>query len=280
MSIPPCPRCNSAMKLRNGKRGEFYGCSKFPKCNGTRDKVAYPTEIKLVPGSPEQEKIWDWLQNGTESGLIEARAGTGKTFTIVNAVQRLRGKRVAVFSFNNHIIKEMNEKLQKEGIFWARGFTFNAFGFKTVKQHPQLKDAELFDDKLPTLVQELVQEDTNAGNIIRNASVKLARLCKCYLEDGKDAEVLNELVERFNVDLNGDDCDDEQMESRVERIYKVVPKVLERCLSRRATMDFDDQVWWTVKMQLPVEQFDIVFVDEAQDTNKMQQELVRMCCPE
>lgn len=31
-----CPRCRSRMVLRNGRRGRFYGCSKFPYCKGTR----------------------------------------------------------------------------------------------------------------------------------------------------------------------------------------------------------------------------------------------------
>lgn len=30
-----CPTCGSGMKLRSGKYGEFYGCSKFPYCRGT-----------------------------------------------------------------------------------------------------------------------------------------------------------------------------------------------------------------------------------------------------
>ncbi|MFA6944286.1 MAG: AAA domain-containing protein [Pedobacter sp.] len=32
-----CPRCSSPMVLRNGRRGKFYGCSKFPYCKGTRN---------------------------------------------------------------------------------------------------------------------------------------------------------------------------------------------------------------------------------------------------
>lgn len=32
-----CPICNSVMILRNGRRGQFYGCSRFPRCKGTRD---------------------------------------------------------------------------------------------------------------------------------------------------------------------------------------------------------------------------------------------------
>jgi ssDNA-binding Zn-finger/Zn-ribbon topoisomerase 1 len=31
-----CPRCNARMVLRNGRRGKFYGCSRFPYCKGTR----------------------------------------------------------------------------------------------------------------------------------------------------------------------------------------------------------------------------------------------------
>ncbi len=32
-----CPRCNARMILRNGRRGKFYGCSRFPYCRGTRE---------------------------------------------------------------------------------------------------------------------------------------------------------------------------------------------------------------------------------------------------
>ena len=31
-----CPRCRSPMVLRSGRYGKFYGCSRFPRCKGTR----------------------------------------------------------------------------------------------------------------------------------------------------------------------------------------------------------------------------------------------------
>jgi transposase-like protein len=31
-----CPICGSNMVLRSGKYGKFYGCSKYPRCTGTR----------------------------------------------------------------------------------------------------------------------------------------------------------------------------------------------------------------------------------------------------
>ena len=32
-----CPECGVPMKLRPGRRGFFLGCSKYPKCKGTRE---------------------------------------------------------------------------------------------------------------------------------------------------------------------------------------------------------------------------------------------------
>ncbi|OGG40578.1 hypothetical protein A2118_00885 [Candidatus Kaiserbacteria bacterium GWA2_50_9] len=32
-----CPRCSAKMILRNGRRGKFYGCSRFPYCRGTKN---------------------------------------------------------------------------------------------------------------------------------------------------------------------------------------------------------------------------------------------------
>lgn len=39
---PPCPKCGNEMALRTAKQGpfagtQFYGCTKFPQCNGIRN---------------------------------------------------------------------------------------------------------------------------------------------------------------------------------------------------------------------------------------------------
>ena len=36
--IPLCGQCGKKMKLRNGKYGEFWGCSGYPECSFTMDK--------------------------------------------------------------------------------------------------------------------------------------------------------------------------------------------------------------------------------------------------
>lgn len=34
--VPQCPVCGENMVYRKGPYGEFWGCSKYPKCKGTR----------------------------------------------------------------------------------------------------------------------------------------------------------------------------------------------------------------------------------------------------
>ena len=34
---PPCPKCGGVMRLRHGKTGDFWGCTNYPACRGTRE---------------------------------------------------------------------------------------------------------------------------------------------------------------------------------------------------------------------------------------------------
>jgi DNA topoisomerase-1 len=45
-----CPQCGSPMKLRPSRRGYFLGCTKYPKCRGTRE--ASPELLEQVQANP------------------------------------------------------------------------------------------------------------------------------------------------------------------------------------------------------------------------------------
>lgn len=36
-TVPECPICGAKMKLKTGKFGKFWGCSRYPNCSGTLD---------------------------------------------------------------------------------------------------------------------------------------------------------------------------------------------------------------------------------------------------
>lgn len=37
---PPCPICGGVMRVRHGKTGDFWGCTNYPACKGTRNMGA------------------------------------------------------------------------------------------------------------------------------------------------------------------------------------------------------------------------------------------------
>lgn len=42
-----CQNCGSPMAIRNGPRGEFYGCTSYPKCRGIKNLVEVPAPADL-----------------------------------------------------------------------------------------------------------------------------------------------------------------------------------------------------------------------------------------
>jgi hypothetical protein len=99
------------------------------------------------------------------------------------------------------------------------------------------------------------------------------------LDDGTKEETLLALIARYGIEFGGMDLADWEAEDRIERTLALVPLVLRDCIQDKATFDHDDEVWWTVKLGLPVRTFDVLLIDEAQDTNIMQQRLAEMACP-
>ncbi len=91
-ATPTCPACKGPMVLRTAGRGQFFGCKSFPRCRGTRptlfnqgvgtksEKVYEP--ITILPGSDEQEAIWDYLLNGDGHAVMDCGPGclVGDTF--------------------------------------------------------------------------------------------------------------------------------------------------------------------------------------------------------
>ncbi len=43
-AVPECPECGKPMRKRQSRKGEFWGCSGYPDCRGSRDIGKAPTE--------------------------------------------------------------------------------------------------------------------------------------------------------------------------------------------------------------------------------------------
>jgi hypothetical protein len=89
-ALPTCPICTSPMAKRNSSRGEFFGCTNYPNCRGTRpinaDRSTWNTvkfePIVMMPGSDEQEAVFASMKDDDTHIVINAGPGclVGSTF--------------------------------------------------------------------------------------------------------------------------------------------------------------------------------------------------------
>jgi superfamily I DNA/RNA helicase len=277
-TIPSCPKCSKAMKLRTSARGSFWGCTGWrkygPSCNGSRPyrdpKLAAATEKWAADfnATPEQSNIFHYILNGTGHLVIKALAGTGKSTTCRVSMYKLpRHLKVIYLCFGKDNVREFNEKPLPEN---CEVMTINSLGNQIIhKAFPQLSD-KAFEDKVASIIDELYHtahpdaKETDRG--LLNAVEKMVGLCQGCLIDGTDAAVLLELATKHDVELDAEFADE---------AMAMVPQVLAIDAERTSTFSFNDQIWWPIKLGLTVPKYDLVYVDEAQDLNACQHELAK-----
>lgn len=223
--------------------------------------------------------------------VITARAGTGKTTTLVEGLKILRGEptrftpspqqqaiwdaikqtpktATACFvAFNKSIAEELQRRVP-EGV---DAMTMHSLGYKAVKaafgSGLKVSDYRVMDiiaDILHVDIRELRRQPSKMAMI--NAVKELVGLCKNNLLSGEPDD-LSKLVSHYGIEM---DCDPRS-------VFDLCPQVLERCkeVDRDRTLDFDDMVWLPAALDLTVPKYDLLIVDEAQDLNRCQQSLAK-----
>jgi len=231
--------------------------------------------------------------------VVIARAGTGKTTTLVEGLKLVQGgtspltpspqqaavwdamqlsagkvRTICFVAFNKSIATELQQRVPAG----CEAMTMHSMGFKAVgKACGRVKVNQY---RVQDIVAELLGQDSRAlrrdekkRSMVR-ATAKLVSLCKMNLV-GLGAtqtnllttmqDELQQLAAHYDVELNGSEAE----------VFDLVPRVLDRCkdVTRDGCIDFDDMIWLPVALDLPVTQYDLLLVDEAQDLNRCQQQL-------
>jgi hypothetical protein len=163
--------------------------------------------------------------------------------------------------------------------------TMNGLGFGAINQSFRLRggDNSVNEWRVRDIISEILGVDTRdlmrSKPTVVQATHKLVDLCKANLvgfepnaapseQVGVSNDDLARIARFYEIDLN---------HSRDE-IFALVPQVLQRCMDveRDGYIDFVDQLWLPVVLNLPVFKYDVLLVDEAQDLNRCQHALAKM----
>jgi hypothetical protein len=163
-----------------------------PQTKAAAEKLSQGPEVKAKPkrgkglpdlndgieGSDQQERIWLELLDSDCHVMVNAYAGTGKTFTMIRglnlmAAEGVLPKYVNVAAFNRAVGKELQDKVP-QGV---RAGTLHAYGFSACKYIN--REVQVEEDKMDMLLTEIMGEQMNKEQReIYYLVLKLATLCK------------------------------------------------------------------------------------------------------
>ncbi len=225
--------------------------------------------------SAQQQAIFSWFATGTGNLVVRARAGTGKTTTLIEAIGHAPERSILLAAFNKRIAEELQKKLAKPG---AEAKTLHSLGFKFVLR--QWKGARVDDQRGFDLAK------TALAAVNRGFSTdKVARLVARLAAKGKncapfgDVQDLRRLAITF--DLTPDDDQEEQgftLHAVVAAAVRAMDAAAEPNVGKPASVDFDDMVFVPVRNHWVRGTYDLVCIDEAQDMNAAQLQLAMEAC--
>lgn len=230
--------------------------------------------------SKYQAAIHEWARTGGGNAVVEAVAGSGKTTTILDTLALTTGK-VLFTAFNQSIAAELQKRAPKH----VRVSTLHSLGLKAIRRANPFFDVDSSGEKMNSIVQAAFPDEHSSDEMkkvyeIRSLAKKTVSLVKATLTDAADVVAVQKMMEQYGIE--SDDLDEDD----VFRIVSQVPLMIEACKKDQDRVDFDDMIWFPVVLDLRVEKFDWVFVDECQDMNRCQLELIlragkpstRFCC--
>jgi superfamily I DNA/RNA helicase len=207
-----------------------------------------------------QNAFFNFVTNGKGNGILEAVAGSGKTTTIIEAMKRAKTNSSIFLAFN----KSIQMELSKRGV---NARTFHSLCFFPVKNTFH-SESDL--DKLPKLCKE-----TFIGfdfEMYGGFAMKLVSLAK---QHGIGAGLMEDtytnwdtLIDHYGLTLNSE-------QAKMSDAVPLARELFHESISRTRTYDFDDMLYLAVKHGISLPKFDLVFVDEAQDTNAIQRAIIK-----
>lgn len=294
---PTCPKCNAPMVQRTNRQNnsQFWGCSKFPACRGTRnfetivaskpDSYVTRSEYNRIlserqsalqaaqyslngkPFNPSQRQLdlLHFVQTQPGNLFVNAYAGTGKSTTCAWIINQLpRSLQIVYFAFNKAIANEFRDK------YGLNAMTMHSFGFYCLQQ--ALGNLKVEGNKKSKIAQNYWP--TNKS--LRKFVTKVASLALNTQTDYNSPEALQVMIDRYGVevDVSVTDAKDELLNPiPFERILSTVASIIIDSLElveAEKVVDYDEMLYYPVFADLLPKKWDFIFVDEAQDTNALQ----------
>lgn len=220
--------------------------------------------------SEQQQAIFAWFAGGQGNLIVRARAGTGKTTTIIEALKHAPEQRILLAAFNKRIQVELQERISNPAV---EALTLHGVGFAAVRRYWERLRVDSRGERALALAESVCGQQ--APDPIKRLVAKLvtrAREMAPLADTGDELEAL-----AIECDLTPDDqwaADGWDL----ERICDLAVEAMEQAADEKPTrtgIDFADMLFLPIRNRWLRPTYDLVIVDEAQDMTAVQLALAR-----
>jgi len=246
----------------------------------------------FVP-SKYQSDFFDFVEHGQGNAILDAKAGSGKTLSIVKALKYIpSNKRVLFCAFNTNIAKELRNRVPRN--VFAQ--TVHSTGFSSVKKtfgkdvpvdrdklYKIYKDLEGFEDLDQKLFKLLFSRVKSVCDLVRiNGIVPKESQYYCNRLCDDDDEIWLDIIDGHDINYDNimarmgisKDAQEAYEGYLVELTITMSRMILVKEIEQPDVVDFTDMLYIPVVRNLSSWKYDVVFVDESQDLSPIQRETV------
>lgn len=221
--------------------------------------------------SKYQQNFFDFLKTGVGNAVVNAKAGSGKTTTAVMGLEMIPDdQRVLYVAFNKAIAEELKTRVKSKSNVDVR--TYHSLGYAILRENFG-RPVAVVPSKYKSHIARHISEYTDASpftlgktkfQTYKNNVKSLVDFARCNC--AQSPEEIKELCIKYGLEIIYD-----------EDI--VVPKILEWGCRNTLEVDYSDMIWLCVELGLETRhfKFDFIFIDEAQDSSIVQQEMIKKC---
>jgi len=219
-----------------------------------------------------QLAIIDFIKNGNGNLVVEASAGSGKSYTLIKCAEEIPGdKRILLSAFNRDIANELKKKAKDMPN--VNVSTLHSLGLQMLQRNFPNEELALDEFKyksyLNTNIKSLSSINTyelgkrDFSRYMSNIE-QFINFGRCYLcETVKDLEFIED---RYDINSIADE-------------KEVALDIMAYGKHNLSQIDYTDMIWLpNVLYCKPIGmQYDWIFIDEAQDLSVCQREIILKC---
>lgn len=215
--------------------------------------------------STQQSEIFEWFRNPERKrAVVRARAGTGKTTTIIEGLSHAPEKKMLLCAFNKRIAEELSRKIATPN---AEAKTLHGVGFTYVRRN--WENVRVDGSRGQRLAVEACGGPRAPDAMVRLVS-RLAGLLKEMAPHCATPTEALDIAEAMDC-LPDEEWEEDGWDAR--KVCLKALKAMDLAAKKDGSVDFSDMLWLPLRHGWVRGQWDLVVVDECQDMNAAQIEL-------